>query len=376
MLRVWIDGYPLENRLQRGIGRVLHQTTSMIGPGAAITVGLRQNSTWPSIEGVAVSVCPNLNRGPIDPATGRRDRTSNDNIPIWLAETNVYHSHFFVPCPAPGRFVVQHVHDMLPERMPDVMGSWGKRETLRKRQAILNADALICLSAATRDELRRVYPQLRTPMRVVYPAGDHLSPATSYGRVGSFVLYVGHRHVYKNFRRVLLAMRSSAWPAGLHLEVVGRTPNVLERMFVHRYRLKNRVRWLGALSDSELAIRYATAAAFVFPSLMEGFGLPILEAQLNRCPLVASDIPVFREVGGDAAEFFDPYDSDSLAEAVGRAAASRQRCIDSGLANAQRFSWKRSAQETLEVYQNGYSNNVGLCRRGPCVHESINATTA
>ncbi len=116
-----------------------------------------------------------------------------------------------------------------------------------------------------------------------------------------------------------------------------------------RSRIVNRER----LSDAQLAAEYAGARCFIFPSLLEGFGLPILEAQANRCPLVCSDIPVFREVAGEAAIFFDPRLGESLARVVAAASETeaRHRLVEAGNENYRRFSWDRAAQQTLSVYE-------------------------
>jgi len=314
------------------------------------TIGSRVPTTWPAIAGVNYEVDSLLDRGDIDPASGKRLRKIGGTVPVSLTTTDIYHSHYFVRCPVREPVVIQHVHDMLPERMPEIMGWWGKREVERKRVAIFAADGLICLSSATRDELQRVYPTLQTPMYVVHLAGEHLAVATEPGPVEPYVLFVGHRHIYKNFHCVLRAMRAGDWPKDLELHVVGRPPNVIEKLLIHRYRLARRVRWLGSVGDAELAMKYARAAAFVFPSLMEGFGIPVLEAQRNGCPLVASDIPVFREVAGDGAEFFDPRDPESLAAAVARTVAKRSDVIQRGFFNTSRFSWRKTADETVKIY--------------------------
>jgi glycosyltransferase involved in cell wall biosynthesis len=99
---------------------------------------------------------------------------------------------------------------------------------------------------------------------------------------------------------------------------------------------------------------YAGAEAFVFPSLYEGFGLPVVEAMSCGAPVVCSDIPVLREVAGDAALYFDPRDAAQLAPMLTRVlddATLRADLRTRGLSRAAQFSWERAARETLEVYR-------------------------
>ena len=115
--------------------------------------------------------------------------------------------------------------------------------------------------------------------------------------------------------------------------------------------VRSQIDWAGHVSDERLADLYNRAAAFVFPSKMEGFGIPVLEAQQNFCPLVASDIPVFREVAGDGAVYFMPDDPAGLGQAVDHAVSDRGSLIERGTANAARFSWAHAAARMIEIYR-------------------------
>src|SRR5262249_11935942 len=104
--------------------------------------------------------------------------------------------------------------------------------------------------------------------------------------------------------------------------------------------------------EDALRLIYSNAAAFVYPSYGEGFGIPVLEAMAcGTLPLLA-DLPVFREVAGDAAWFFDPFDPEAMAAAMDRALArpSRPGAVRRGYDQVAKYSWDRCAQETFEVY--------------------------
>jgi glycosyltransferase involved in cell wall biosynthesis len=110
----------------------------------------------------------------------------------------------------------------------------------------------------------------------------------------------------------------------------------------------------GWVEAEELADLRSRARALAFPTLAEGFGLPVLEAMAIGLPVIASDLPVLREVGGDAALWFDPRDEGSMAAALRRVATDPEamhRASRAGLVQAAQFSWQRVAQETLAVFR-------------------------
>ena len=110
----------------------------------------------------------------------------------------------------------------------------------------------------------------------------------------------------------------------------------------------------GWVDDDELAALKGRARAMAMPTLCEGFGLPVLEAMSIGLPVLASDIPVLREVGGDAALWFDPRSTRSIADALCVVSTQPERMAElsaAGLVRAQQFSWRRVAEETLEVFR-------------------------
>jgi glycosyltransferase involved in cell wall biosynthesis len=109
----------------------------------------------------------------------------------------------------------------------------------------------------------------------------------------------------------------------------------------------------GWVDDDELASLRSRARAMAFPTLAEGFGLPVLEAMVDGLPVLASDLPVLREVGGDAALWFDPHDLTSIARAITVVSTEPERLpglAAAGLQQAASFTWERVARETLAVF--------------------------
>jgi glycosyltransferase involved in cell wall biosynthesis len=188
-----------------------------------------------------------------------------------------------------------------------------------------------------------------------------------------FILTVGVLEPRKNhvlLFEVLRRLRESG--DQIDLIIVGRDgwrwKNPLDRPEFSA--LKPWVRILADLPDADLAEFYNHAAVFAYPSLYEGFGLPILEAMACGAPVVSSGASSLPEVGGDAALYADPMDADGFTAQVGRVLHDpelRTRMIEEGLRRARQFSWRRAAQETLAVYHE-------VCATAPVSHRNLNGS--
>ena len=173
-----------------------------------------------------------------------------------------------------------------------------------------------------------------------------------------YFVAVGTLQPRKNFSRLLDA--HAALPPALQREVplvlVGKAGWCCDELVARLGATPpDRVRWLRHLPDEELQVVVKGASALVFPSLYEGFGLPILEAFAAGVPVVAADATSIPEVAGDAAVLVDPLDVHALAaamQAVVSEPALARRCVERGLLRAREFTWQRTAERTLSVYRN------------------------
>jgi len=168
----------------------------------------------------------------------------------------------------------------------------------------------------------------------------------------SYFLYVGNAYPHKNLDVLLRAVRDMN---DVKLVLVGKDDYFYKRMKQTDIvkSLNGKIIFKTNVSDTELKTLYRNAQAFVFPSLMEGFGLPALEAIANNCPVIVSDIPVFHEILKNSATYFNPYSADDLAEILKNAAKNRPPVDPDILKN---YSWQKMAKQTLEVYE---KNNAG-----------------
>ncbi len=212
-------------------------------------------------------------------------------------------------------------------------------------------------SAHVRDKLIR-YLRLRDDQVTVVPGGvdtDRFNPkaTTLCGSPEHYLLFVGSVQARKNLDRLLEAWQAICYHfPDVWLLVAGGTSKVF-----HHYVFPNnieRFRWLGYVADADLPGLYANAEVFVLPSLDEGFGLPILEAMACGTPVVAARAGAMPEVAADAALFFNPSNSEELADTLEHClkdAALRRSMTEKGLALAHKFSWDASARKLWEVLQ-------------------------
>ena len=252
---------------------------------------------------------------------------------------------------------------------------WSTRWNARQATAVL-AD-----SAATRADLVRAYGVEPGKIHVVYLGRDEsLAPVRDisalaavrarYGIHERYLLYVGTLQPRKNLARVIDAFARLSGPpalAGVQLVLAGKRGWLYDDLFGRgeRLNLQGRVLFPGYIEDADLPALLSGALAFVFPSLYEGFGIPVLEAGACGVPVITSNTSSLPEVAGDAALLVDPHDVDAIAEAMYRLVtdeALRADLVRRGLENVKRFSWEKCARETLAVLLEAGSSKLGTGR--------------
>lgn len=165
-----------------------------------------------------------------------------------------------------------------------------------------------------------------------------------------YLFFVGTREPRKNLLRLLEAW----WPLADQIQLIIAGAAGWDATSTQSYEHKN-LRFLGKVSDEELEVLYNNAEAFVYPSIYEGFGLPILEAFYHLKPVVAANIPAIVEVAGNAAELIDPYQSESIRQGIlnvlNESKEAQQKRAQRMVIRGQMFSWDKVATATMEVYQ-------------------------
>jgi glycosyltransferase involved in cell wall biosynthesis len=205
------------------------------------------------------------------------------------------------------------------------------------------------------DKVQVIYEASDTGFNTSFPIDPGIDKQirNEFKVTDSFILYVGNSFPHKNIPILLEAVAKLDPKTKL---VLVTTHNKFSReinQLIGELKITDRVILPGYLADQDLKYLYRLATAFVFPSLAEGFGLPGLEAMASGLPLICSDIPVFKEIYGEAAIYFDPKDPTDLAarvEMVIKEKAVWQEHSKLGLIQAGKYSWDKFAQETHQVY--------------------------
>jgi glycosyltransferase involved in cell wall biosynthesis len=255
----------------------------------------------------------------------------------------------------PGALRVLTVYDMIHERFASHFSADDPTADA-KRRAVARANHVVCISESTRRDLIETLHVPESKVSVIHLSANFelaVPPVSDDG--APYLLYVGERGGYKNFHGLVAAVGASTVLRDVRIvcfgggDLVASEWEAIDRAGIARQRIEHR-----RGDDAALARMYRGALAFVYPSLYEGFGLPPLEAMACDCPVVCSNTSSIPEVVGDAGEYFDPTELDSMRHALERVAEShdlRQRLRLSGREQQRRFSWDRCAAETLALYR-------------------------
>lgn len=280
----------------------------------------------------------------------------------------VHETYFSKICSAPKKTpVVLTVFDMISEHggqfTEPKLSTQALSKMLRsdKYAAVSRADHIICISEQTRKDLIAFFGTPENKVSVAYLGCDglslnHKNELVDQKSYRPFLLYVGLRDGYKNFTMLLRAIASSARLKNtFDLVAFGGGPlTSVEHALIRELGFNaGQVRQLGG-DDRTLALQYQNAAALVYPSTYEGFGLPPIEAMSQRCPVVCSNTSSIPEVVGEAGEYFDPRQPEIMVQAIENVVFSQERTselITKGLERAKYFTWNRCAEQHLSVYQ-------------------------
>lgn len=255
---------------------------------------------------------------------------------------------------ASGKKLVVTVHDLIPEifglRGPIYAGVSERAEVLAA------ADRIVAVSRKTRDDLVSRYGIEPARVDVIHNGIDkadaHITDRTACDS-GNFILWVGRRAGYKNFFWFVHAVAPLLWSRGLRVVCTGGQPfGRKERLWMALHGVRGRFLLVDP-DDAALCDLYAHAYCLVMPSRYEGFGLPVVEAMAEGCPVVLPHDHVFPEIAGGAASWYEANNAPAFRRAVRQVGegAFRQELIRRGRVRAADFSWRKSADELLRIYR-------------------------
>jgi len=219
--------------------------------------------------------------------------------------------------------------------------------------SVRDAKKIIVPSTATKKEIIDHYKANPSKIEVIYEGFDDAisgSGNTKLITTNKYILYVGNAYPHKNITVLfeafsLLRKRNP----DIELICIGR-----EDFFYKRLKKAPGIHFLHNVDDKELFDYYKSASLFVMPSLMEGFGLPLLEAMSLSCPVISSNTPALKEIGGDAVLYFDPKNHKELEEKIHLLLTDQKRrseLVDKARERSREFSWKDTVSKTINLYE-------------------------
>lgn len=268
--------------------------------------------------------------------------------------------HYSVPMLYSGRLAVT-IHDVCHLALQESLDGNLKRMYARLlfSSVARKADAIFCVSEFTSSEVQRYLHVPADRIQVTHPGLDaRWDPSVSPHREPDgvpYFLFVGNLKPNKNLGVLLTAFSQVTGQIPHRLIIVGKADKMKTvdgNVIYEAEKLSGRVHLTGEISDQRLMEYYRGAEALVFPSLYEGFGLPLLEAMSLSCPVLCSNTSALPEIGGDAVMYFNPRDPGDLAEKlveIARTPELRSQLVQRGLTRLQMFSYEECARQTAEV---------------------------
>ena len=278
------------------------------------------------------------------------------NVEWITGEIDLYHAPDFVLPPTRARSLLT-IHDLSFARNPDSAAK-SLRDYLNVvvPRSVQCATHIVAVSHATKNDLIELYNTPQQKISVIYEGVDEKFRPTidkaiieKYKLNRPYILSVSTIHPRKNFKRLIQAF--AQMPKDFELVIAGSKGWMYDDIFAEAEKFNGRVRFLGFVPDDDLPALYSGAAMFAYPSLYEGFGLPLLEAMACGTPTLTSDVSCLPEVAAEAAVTVSPYDVDSIAEGLKHTLANRDELIKKGLARAASFKWETAARQLIALYE-------------------------
>jgi glycosyltransferase involved in cell wall biosynthesis len=283
------------------------------------------------------------------------------NIESLIGEVDVFHSSDWSQPPSSAPAVTT-IHDLSPFLYPGEMSSGAFRNITQVHAARMNwvvreCKKIICVSQSTASDLQRLFkvssdtiaviPEALPTRFHIHPTPGEIKTTKSKYHLGKYILAIGTPQPRKNITRLVKAY--------LQFKDKYRLPDTLVIVGGNGWGITDiptdpAIVFTGFIPDIEVASLLTGAEAFTFPSLHEGFGLPILMGFFHQVPVVTSDISSMPEVAGDAAVLVNPKDEESIAAGISQAISNRKKLVVAGNARLEHFSWSDAAGKTLMVY--------------------------
>jgi glycosyltransferase involved in cell wall biosynthesis len=322
-----------------------------------IISGLHINELVNATEAASgISVRPLAHLRPTQLATRLADAVWSRCLARLMHSSDIFHATWYPAYIPQGPRLAVTIFDMIHELFPS---SFTHAETTSeaKRRWCKSADLVLAISESAKADLVEIFGVDPSRVLVTSLGVRYVEPSPIPQPAGGrpFLLFVGDRRApYKNFTRLIEALRSPVVSSDVALVCAGPPASAEDIGLTESAGLANRVFFVTAPNDTELAAYYRGAVALVYPSLYEGFGLPPLEAMMQGCPVICSMAGALSETVGDAAACIDPLDSEAIANVIARVLGAdevRSDLVRRGHERAEMFTWDRMVDRTLEGYR-------------------------
>lgn len=291
-------------------------------------------------------------------------------IENFIGEVDVFHSSDWLEPPTKSAKKVTTIHDLTVFKYPETFSPRGGHDIVKNQKRKLffakrECDLIICVSKTTKQDAMEILGIPERKLAVVYEAADpfyfrrkdeEISRVKDKFKIeGDFLLCVGTREPRKNLERVIMAFSEIVrkYP-NLNLVIAGKYGWGNDNKMLEVRGQKSKVKILGYVEKEDLAGLYSGAAAFIYPSLYEGFGLSILDAMACGCPVVTSNLGSMKEIAGEAAILVDPVSISGIANGIAKIVGdskTRNILINEGQRRNLEFSWEKTAFQTLDIYR-------------------------
>jgi mannosyltransferase len=259
----------------------------------------------------------------------------------------IFHSSYYRYCKNKKAVNITTVHDFIYEYYRYEMKSLAHK--IQKKNAIYHSDGVIFVSENTKNDFHKLFPHYKGAEKVIY-----------HGIVSDYnfldipkknkIIFIGSRAKYKNFLYTVNLLQKLPQ---FKLQIIGGGPlSKVEITNLDRY-IPNRYEYYLSLSNKELNIKYNEAFFLLYPSIYEGFGFPVIEAQAAGCPVVCCNTSSLPEVGGNAAIYISGKNIEEDLEKIEQLndQVFYNNIMKKGFENCKRFSWEKCAKETHSFYQ-------------------------
>lgn len=290
---------------------------------------------------------------------------------LWRQKVDLYHStHYVLPAWVPCKAVVT-IHDIIhllyPEFLPSRLAFLYAQRMIRR--GLTRGDAIVAVSKSTKMDLMEYFDVTGEKIEVVYQgvtdafrqrvSAERLRETQQRLGLGSdYVLFIGNPKPHKNLDNVVRAFARALTLADFDADLVcignRETGDFKIRQRAEQLGISARVRLLGHVADELLPAVYQGATLFLFPTLYEGFGLPVVEAMASGVPVITSNNSALKEIAENYAHLVDPLDVDEIAGAIAQCMndpAHRAALASLGSRRAEDFRWDRTAAQTLQIYE-------------------------